>query len=66
MATRKPLVLVNGLPAELPAGDTLPVNAIATGTADGSKYIRDDGVLATPSNAASTPSGIYAFIAAHG
>ncbi len=48
MANRRPLVQVSGRPAEIPSGDLIPIAALATGTPDGSKYVRDDGTLAVP------------------
>ena len=32
----------------MPAGDKIPVAALASGTPTGTKFIRDDGVLAVP------------------
>ena len=57
MATRRPLVLYNGLPAELPSGDTMPIATLATGTPNGSKFIRDDGTLAVPAGGGG--SGVF-------
>lgn len=48
MANRRPLVLVGGVRKELPNGDTLSISALATGTPDGTKFVRDDGTLAVP------------------
>jgi hypothetical protein len=48
MADRRPLVTVGGQTQQLPAGDKLPIDAIASGTPTGSKFVRDDGVLAVP------------------
>lgn len=33
----------------MPSGDKVPIAAIATGTPDGTKFVRDDGALAVPS-----------------
>jgi hypothetical protein len=48
MADKNPVVLNNGEFEVLQAADKLPISAIATGTPDGTKFIRDDGTLATP------------------
>ena len=49
MADRRPLVNVSGMMQEMPSGDKVPIAAIATGTPDGTKFVRDDGTLAAPS-----------------
>lgn len=46
MADIKPLVLYSGEPGQLQSGDKLPISAIASGTADGTKFVKDDGTLA--------------------
>lgn len=46
MADRKPLVQVSGQYSEMPSGDKIPIASIASGTPDGTKFVRDDGVLA--------------------
>lgn len=48
MADQKPLVQIAGQVQQIPAGDKIPVANLATGTPDGTKFIRDDGVLITP------------------
>jgi len=48
MANRRPVVLVSGRPQEMPAGDLVPIAALASGTPDGTKFIRDDGTLVAP------------------
>lgn len=64
MADRRPLVNVAGQLQEMPSGDKVPVAAIATGTPDGTKFVRDDGALAVPT--ATVGSFVYAFAARHG
>lgn len=67
MSERRPLVLnADRQLAELPSGDRLPISTIATGTPDGTKFVRDDGTLATPSGSGpdynidgGTPSTVY-------
>lgn len=48
MADQKPLVFVAGQLQQIAAGDKIPVANLAAGTPDGTKFLRDDGVLATP------------------
>lgn len=49
MADKKPVVNYSGKLKEIASGDKIPIASLATGTPDGTKFIRDDGVLATPS-----------------
>lgn len=51
MAAAKPLKNAGGSVAEMSATDVIPVANLATGTATGAKFVRDDGVLATPTPA---------------
>lgn len=55
MTDRKPIVQVSGQYTEMPSGDKISISSIATGTPDGTKFVRDDGTLAVPSGG-STPS----------
>lgn len=64
MADRRPLVNVGGDLKEMPSGDKVPIAAIATGTPDGTKFVRDDGTLVAPT--ATVGSFVYAFAARHG
>lgn len=48
MATAKPLKQVSGAVKEMVATDQIPIANLATGTPDGTKFIRDDGTLVTP------------------
>lgn len=48
MADKKPLVLYAGSKKEIQSGDKIPVENLATGTPDGTKFIRDDGALVVP------------------
>lgn len=43
MATKKPLVLTAGQREQIQTGDTLDPTFLATGTPDGTKFLRDDG-----------------------
>jgi hypothetical protein len=38
----------------MPSGDKIPVAALATGTPDGTKFLRDDGTLAVPAGSSMT------------
>lgn len=44
--------------APLNASSRVPVANLASGTPDGTKFVRDDGTLATPSGGSSTASGV--------
>lgn len=48
MADKKPLVNYSGKLKEIATGDKIPIANLASGTPDGTKFIRDDGTLATP------------------
>ena len=41
----------------------MPVSALAAGTPDGTKFVRDDGTLAVPT--ATVGSNVFAFAARH-
>lgn len=49
MANKTPLADYSGKLKELAGGDLIPIASLASGTPTGSKFIRDDGVLAVPS-----------------
>ena len=53
MAAAKPLKHANGSIVEMGATDVIPIANLATGTPDGTKFVRDDGTLASPG----APSG---------
>lgn len=48
MADKKPIVDYLGKQKEIAIGDKIPIANLATGTPDGTKFIRDDGTLASP------------------
>lgn len=48
MANKIPFANYSGKQKEMTSGDTIPIVNLATGTPTGSKFIRDDGVLAVP------------------
>lgn len=48
MSAAKPLKNSGGSAAEMGSGDVIPPENLATGTPDGTKFLRDDGVWATP------------------
>jgi hypothetical protein len=56
VADRRPLVQIAGRAKELPTTDKLPISAISTGTPDGTKFVRDDGVLAVPAGGGGSTS----------
>ena len=66
--TRKPLVIIAGQQQELPVGDQLDISTIASGTPDGTQFVRDDGTLAVPpgGEGGSVSPGLIAFLAANG
>lgn len=61
MADRRPLVIAAGQMKEMPSGDKVPISAIATGTPDGTKFVRDDGTLAAISGSGAPVGTIIAF-----
>lgn len=52
MADKKPIVDYGGKQSEMLATDKVGIVNLATGVPDGTKFIRDDGVLATPGGGA--------------
>jgi len=62
MTDRRPIVDVSGRPAEMPSGDKVPIAALASGTPDGTKFIRDDGTLAVPAGGSGTASAFGTLI----
>jgi hypothetical protein len=48
MSVKKPIVDYSGKQSEILASDTIPISNLGTGTPDGTKFLRDDGVFATP------------------
>lgn len=48
MADKIPFADYSGTMKELASGDKVPIANLATGTPDGTKFIRDDGTLVTP------------------
>lgn len=54
MADKKPLIDYSGTLEEIHSGDKIPLANLATGTPDGTKFIRDDGTLVTPTGGSLT------------
>lgn len=52
MAAKKPFGNYSGKFKEFTSGDIVPIANLATGTPDGTKFIRDDGTLVTPAGGA--------------
>jgi hypothetical protein len=59
MTDRRPLVVIAGTTQEMPSGDKVPIAALATGTPDGTKFIRDDGALVTPAGGGASPARAF-------
>lgn len=59
LGTPSALVLTSatGLPLTTGVTGVLPIANMATGTPDGTKFIRDDGTLVTPSGGGGSPAG---------
>jgi hypothetical protein len=57
MADKKPIVLNGGQQEVIQSGDLIAISAIATGTPDGTKFIRDDGTLAVPAGGSGLTMG---------
>lgn len=53
MAAAKPLKNASGVLSEMSGTDVIPIANLATGAPTGSKFIRDDGVLAVPGGGSS-------------
>ena len=46
--SKKPIANYSGKLKEMTSGDLIPIANLASGTPDGTQFIRDDGVLAVP------------------
>lgn len=58
MANAKPLKLSAGKIKQFASTDTVPIANLATGTPTGTKFIRDDGVLAVPAGGSGVSIGL--------
>jgi hypothetical protein len=56
MTDRRPIVLdrSTGRPQEIPVGDRIPTNVLASGTADATAFLRGDQAWATPAGGGGT------------
>lgn len=67
MATQLPLIHSGGELQVIPSGDTLDPAYLGTGTRDGSRFLRDDGVYAVPAGGGGgVPTVIHARAASTG
>lgn len=64
MADKKPIVNYSGKLKEIISTDKIPIQNLATGTPDGTKFIKDDGTLATPPGGSSVSKGFVIAMAA--
>lgn len=61
MATAKPLKLEGNKTKQMSSTDVIPIANIATGTPDGTKFVRDDGTLVTPT----IPTAVKVYMCTH-
>lgn len=66
MAQQLPLIHSGGELQVIPSGDTLDPAYLGTGTRDGSRFLRDDGVYAVPAGGGGVPTVIHARAASTG
>lgn len=58
MAVAKPFKNAGGTLTEMGATDVIPIANLATGTPDGTKFVRDDGTLAVPASSGAVWTGL--------
>jgi hypothetical protein len=59
---RRPLVVITGLQQELPTGDRVPTNALASGTADSTVFLRGDQTWSAPAGGGGTTRAFAFFL----
>lgn len=62
MTDRRPLVVIAGSEQELPVGDRVPTNSLASGTADATVFLRGDQTWTAPVGGGGTTRAFAFFL----